>query len=328
MHKYLSSGTATWTASTRTISGATMSSVFSTDDQTYKRQVFFRVSTTLYYGTVDLFVSTTSISLRKGGSLPAVDGTIAELFVFDYPSTRTYQDYVDKVTSMVKDSAGKLTTADLDMAIVHAVGVYSGHVPMRLRKKITADGTRNYPLATILGSYFTPGITTIDSVEYPIDQDPLQELEDGDDYSLYDDGTAQDGSNLKLRLASTITNGDFFIVGFTAARSVPKVGTQNFPDNDSHFIAITLLAAAQACATLAAVYAQSIDKSISVDVVNYDEKTRKYRDLSRDYLKQYTLHVFGSDDASTNIAGAVVDKDVDLSSMDSGQFLFHSRKGS
>lgn len=330
MHKYLSSGAASWVASTRTIAGATMSSPFASSDQAYKRQVFFRIGTSLYYGVVDAYVSPTSITLLKSGSLPAVDGAIAEILLFEYPAVRTYQSYVDRISSMLKDDSGKVKLtdgSDMDLLIGHAVAIYSKDAPMTIRKKVQGNGTAIYPLAAMLGSLYTPNYSGIEEIEYPIDQSPPAYIDSDDGFEIYDDGTAQDGSNLALRLADSIATTEYFIVQFTAQRSLPKVGVQNFPDTDQHFAAITILAAAHGCMILAAAYAQSNDKSMSVDVVNFEEKTRKYRDLARDYMKEYTRLVFGSDSGESSIAGAVVDKDVDLMAMDGSRFLFHGGKG-
>lgn len=330
MHKYLSGGTATWTASTRTISGATMSTAFSADDQAYKRQVFFRIGTTLYYSTVETYVSASSITLRKSGQLPVADGSIVELFLFEYPSTRTFQSYVDKVQSMIKDGASKLTVTDggdIDLVIAQAVAVYSKDVPLTLRKKIQGTGSDTYALSTILGSLYVHGVTIVDEVECPAGDNPATFL-DPDSFDIYDDGTAQDGSNLALRFQDTIPTTNYFTVRFTTQRSVPKVGVQNFPDNDQHFAAITTLAASFACAALAAAYAQSIDKAISVDVVEVEAKTRKYMELSRMYLKQYSSLVFSAEEPSSSVSGAIVDKDVDMADMRGSNFLFHGRSGS
>src|SRR3972149_5965555 len=128
--KYLSSGTAVWTADVRTISGATMTPVFESADETYQRQVFFRIGTGLYFGRIERFVSATSIILLKFGNLPATDGTVNTIFLYDLSESHSYQDYIDELQSKIKDEAEKLTTTDggdLDALIAESLSTYSKH---------------------------------------------------------------------------------------------------------------------------------------------------------------------------------------------------------
>lgn len=323
--KYLSAGTATWTNSTRTISAATMTPVFESGDATNQRQVIFRIGASIYYGRVNTYVSATSVTLLSVGTLPSGDGTIAELFLLDLSEAHTYQQYKDELASMIKDGQTKLSGADLDLIIAQAVRKYSQDKPYFVKKKVTGTGVSSYLLTTIFGSLWKAGFSQIKSIEHPAGDNPPTMLEE-DDYYIYDDGTAQDETNLKLVFTTaTPATSESFSAELSIELDLPTSGTQNFPNTDEHFANITTLAAALACMRLAAVYAQSSDSSISADVVNYHEKTQKYMSLAKQYLSQYKTSVFGSEEDDGPKA-AMIDKDVDLSLSTGRPFVFHSSK--
>jgi hypothetical protein len=149
-------------------------------------------------------------------------------------------------------------------------------------------------------------------------------LEDGD-YTIYDDGTAQDGTNLKLAFINdTPGTSEHFVAEIVSQYILPATGTQNFPDTNENFLNITLLASSFCCMVLASLYAKSSDSTISADVVDYHDKTRKYTDLAREYLKKYNLMVFGNETPPESSLPAVVrDIDFDINSVAGGSFIFH-----
>ena len=322
-HKYLT-GTATFTAATRTVSAATMNTAFVLADQTYQRQVFFRIGTTLYFGRVEAYISATSVKLLNAGELPAIDGTIDDLLLYDLSEAHTYQGYLDKIGALIKDDAAKLSAADIAKMLAQAVSDYSIQRPLIVRKKITGNGTASYLLSTVMGSLWVDGHSYIQHIEYPITDTPAVKLLPTD-WEIYDDGTAQDGTNKVLRFVNDQPSAtEYFIIQFIAQISLPSAGVQNFPNTDQNFANITLLAAAYCCNVLAAAYAQSSDTTISADVVNYHDKTSKYTSLARVYLKQYNVNVFGQEEPEKQLQAAVVDLDIDLDSEMGGGFIFHS----
>ena len=199
--KYLVSGSPLYTTSNRTIalSGATMSTALDINDEV--RQLFFRSGTSLWNGRIEKFVDANTLRLLASGNIPTTDVTIAEMFVMDFGELHTYNDYIARVSSMIQDAMGKLTTTsggDLDKAIAQAVETYSSHVPFYVSKKVTGTGSQNYLLSTIFGSLWLKEFSFISSIEFPSGSNP-EEMLDANDYSIYDDGTAQDGTNLILR---------------------------------------------------------------------------------------------------------------------------------
>ena len=114
-------------------------------------------------------------------------------------------------------------------------------------------------------------------------------------------------------------------------------GAQNFPYTNLSFSQITTLAAAYACQRLATAYAQSTDASISVDVVNYNDKAAKYTTLAKQYFNRYNVLIFGQEEPKTQVKAAMIQKEItpryniDAMSEASGglvssNYLFHRRK--
>lgn len=330
MNKYLATGTATWTAATRTITIdalSTLSNDFVAGDATYQRQIFFRIGTSLYFGRIASVASVTSVVMLAVGTLPAIDGTITELFLLDLNEAHSYQAYMDELAMLIKDDIHKLSTADLQLILAKGLTVYSKDRPLIIRKKIAGTGATDYNLAAMLGSLWTDGYSQISAIEFPAGQNPAVMLED-DDWTIYDDGTAQDGSNDALRFLNGLTpeSSEHFIVELYVQLSLPPAGTQNFPDTQENFLNITLVAGMFACFILAAAYAASTDSSIGADVVNYHDKSRKYTDLGKTYERQYNQSVYGQEDPPSTVEPAWADKVEDLRTTPGIPFIFHDRK--
>ena len=306
-----------------------MTPVFDAADATEQRQLFFRSAGNIFHGRVEQFISATSVKLLSLGLLPGADVTLDDIILLDLSEAHSYQDYIDELKSLIKDDVPKLSITDggdLEKILAKAVADHSKHRPFHVRKKIQGNGSAEYLLSTIFGSLWKHGYSRIVEIEYPIGNKP-KDIVDEALYEIYDDGTAQDGSNLKLRFTdSQPATTEFFIVALSAELDLPKAGTQNFPDTDEHFSNITTLAAAYACQRLAAAYAPSTDGTITADVVNYHDKSSKYGALARQYLRQYNLAVFGKEDPEVSVAPAITTDIVHASTSEDKPYLFHRRR--
>lgn len=319
--KYLS-GTASYAANTRTITGASMSTALDSTD--VGRAAIFRIGTGVYFSRVSTVLSASSCSLHVTVTLPLISGTVDDLIVLDQGEKHTYQDYVDSIDVVMKADAGDLTNQIKEDALMRAVTDYGNNASQTVAVSITGNGTSLYSLSTVLGAWWKPHRTVIYRIEYPIGQMPPEYL-DAEDWQLYDDGTAQDGSNIKLMLNGiTPTASETFVVELQTEFSLTIAG-QNFADTQTNFAAITTLAGAYAAFSLAAFYAPSSSSTISADVVNYSEKSDKYLRLGRELLKRYNEIVFGSADGA-QIQAAAKDVDVEGYTQEGDTFLFHSRR--
>ena len=222
---------------------------------------------------------------------------------------RLYDDYLAEIESMVKDGADKLAD-DWDAILSKAITDWGRDVPLVVKKNIQGNGTAYYTLSTILLGLWKCGYSRISRIEYPVGQNPPEYLVD-DEWDIYDDGSAQDGSNLRLMLICDAPGtSDYFNIEFSVEPIVISPNSQNFPDTNFNFSCITTLAASYACDRLAAAYAQSTDASISADVVDYKSRSDKYTSLSREYRKRYRILVFGSEDTTIDVKAALVQKEL------------------
>lgn len=321
--KYLASGNPTFTAATRTLSGASgMSAAFATDD--VGKAVVFRAGTSIYSGRVKSYVSGTSIVFEKAATLPANNVNLDDLILLDLGETKTFQSYIDEIRSKVKDDAAKLADADYQSVLAAAVHRYGVDVPHVVTVDFTATGADSYVLATILGSAYKPGSSVIRSVEYPVGDLPPTILE-RDSWQLYDDGTTGDGTLTRILFTDTTPkNGDTVRVMFSTELSLSITG-KNYPDTEKYFQNITTLAAAYACQRLAAAYAPSTESGIALDAVEHGGKSGRYVSLAREYLARYEKAVFGSEDPVSNVKAAVSVVDLKREAEDRGGYLFHNR---
>lgn len=309
-----------------------MSVGFATSD--IGKGVVFRIDTEIFYSRIASAPASNSVVLENSSALPSGNGIVAELIVLDTGEQHTYQSYVAEVRSNVpEDDGSKLTDDSIKSALKSATTQYGKDRPVKIRKRIQGTDSKEYLLSTILGSSYIPGFTQLDEVEYPSGNNPRTVLR-SDSWEILDDGTAQDGSNLKLQFISVAPAANqYFIVSVPLQLSLPEVGQQNFPDNDENFTCITLLTSAICCLKLAAAYAPSTDSSISADVVNYHDKSRKYTDLARNYSKRYAQMVFGDEEPETNTVAAFaeVQFSTELGEGSNGRargdYLFHPRQG-
>lgn len=319
------SGTVTtWTTSTRTVSNATMTTPFAATD--VGKGVGFVIGLEAYYGRIASVVSGTSVILHAGANLPTLNGTISMLILFDLGETHAYSDYLTEIDSKIQDDVPKLSDDDKKAALRGAVTDYGHDRAISVKVAVAGTGTDEYLLKNILGGLWVYGFTDVREVEYPRGNKPRTILE-REDWEILDDGSAQDGSNIKLRFLSGSPGvSEYFVLDVALEPRLPEVGVANFPDTEENFNNITTLAAAYCCQRLAAAYAPSSDGTISADVVNYHEKTRKYTDLARNYLKRYYRNVFGSEDPPSGVRAAFVDIDLDADTSQGQDFLFHSRR--
>jgi hypothetical protein len=319
--KYLSSGTASYISATRTISGAAMNADFATSDVS-KSVVFFATSV-VYWGYVKTFVSATDVILEANGSLPATDDTIDVLFVLDQGQSHTFTDYLNQIKTLIQDDVAKLTEAEISRLLFGAVSDWGDDAQLTGVFRVTGDGTSSYVLAVALGSYWRYGETVVCGVEYPQGDVPPSYL-DPDEFYVYDDGSAQDGSNVALVFASAKPSAsETFAIRARYDPTLDAVAGQNFPDTPANFNNISMLAASYCCFALASAYALSTDSTVSGDAINYGDKTHKYIRLGREFLKRYNQSVFGAEEPKSSVAAATVTMELERRASDRGSLLFH-----
>jgi hypothetical protein len=207
------------------------------------------------------------------------------------------------VTERIRDTAGKLTLADKDSAIQEALTLYSRHRPRRRVQQLSGDGAA---FTFALASDFEERFSLIESIEYPVDQQEPELLDEGD-FGFYRDLTT---GVLKLRFfALILAANEKAYVSYTARHTVNDSGQDTAPLADRD--AIADLATAILALELAALYGQTSDSTIGADAVDYRSKSAEYRALAARYEDRYRRHI-GLPEDGPLAASAVGDLDLDL----------------
>lgn len=323
--KYLTPNTtASYTHTTRTVTGATMLPAgFDVDDQTYGRQVILRIGTTIYQARVQKYISTSSVQLLASSGLPVASGTIDSLEVIDQGTRRVRGDYLVKLGLNLGSDESKLSATHRDSALDRAVAAYSKDAPHTVKVRVAGAAVATYNLATALGSLYVPGQTDITDVEYPSGESPRSAL-DLDQWDIYDDGTAQDGSNIVLRfLNDTPSAAEYFVLLIDTRMSLPAVGNPSFPDTDQNFENIANLATSYAFEMLAAAFAHTTNSTLSADAVDYGSITDRYLRLAKIFRNRYNLAVFGNENPASSVVAASVEREVKVLPLHSTERVFH-----
>jgi len=227
----------------------------------------------------------------------------------------SYSDFREKVTEIVQDTVGKLSTIERDNFIQEAVKIYSRHCPREIVKDITGDGTYDYSITTHL-TYWSEEFSSIRKVEYPADEREPVYLDD-EEYTIL---RKEDGLYLR------------FLEGTPSATEkirVTYLGLHILSDSQNtipeiHEDAVCNLAASLYSGALASVYAQTSDSTITADSVDHTSKSREYaaraRAQKQNYLDQIEIGEEGG------VAPASVIKDIKVDYPGGGDRLTHPKK--
>ena len=174
-------------------------------------------------------------------------------------------------TRKIKDTNEDLQPEDFTGNVLEAIKRYSKARPRTLAADVAGTGGHDYTLP----SGWSPGLSVLESIEYPIGDIPETFL-DPTTVKLY-----QTPEGLKLRLYEvTPPVGQDFRVTFTALHEEASL-----PESDLE--AVANLAASLCCRQLAQRYAGTSDSMIGADSVNFrskgDEFARRAKELKQLY---------------------------------------------
>lgn len=204
------------------------------------------------------------------------------------------------VGDRVRDSGAKITTAQLDRAIVEAVKRHNRLRPIEAIQDYAGDGT-TFDFSVPTG--WVDSFSLVRAIEYPAGRRPPVLLE-AEDWQLYRSAT----TTVKIRLtSSTPAVGETVRVSWTKPHTVDQ-SQSTIPAQDEE--AVANLAAAVALRQLAAYYANTVDATIQADSVNYRSKSSEYSKLAAELEQRYRDHLGIREGASELVAGgAFVDQD-------------------
>lgn len=228
-----------------------------------------------------------------------------------------------KVTSRIQDGAAKLTltalTGDVDLAILSALAEYQKVKPREVVVSVAGNGGFDYLVSSALVA-FVDGFSSILSVIAPYsasEQNPS--ALDEDDYTL-----ARLPGGLYLRLRSnTLAASESMLVAYSAPHTLNETTSTVSPADDD---ALADLASAEACESLAAVYAQSTDSTIGADAVDHKGKSSTYRELASSFRERYERKLGVGKSATSAPAGTHVDIDRRMSDTEGSDLTLHGRR--
>jgi len=197
---------------------------------------------------------------------------------------------LDRVQGKVKDDSGRLSDeTDYLPAIVAALEQYSEDRPLSVPVDLAGNGTADIELPEDWESEFS----RVKAIEYPVGMVPAALL-DPEEWKLY---LAPEGERLRLLLS------------VPPADAVPVRVTYTLPREEATILrgdaeAVANLAAAICSETLASLFAQTSDPTISADVVNYRTKSTEFASRAKRFRQLYLDH-FGVAGESGPVAALV-----------------------
>lgn len=188
---------------------------------------------------------------------------------------------IDLVKGKVKDDSGRLTDDDDYLpAIAAALERYSGHRPLRAIADLAGNGTADLALPDDWEAEFSRALL----VEYPVGLVPESLVPSGE-WSLY---RTPEAECLRLIRAKPEI-GETVRLTYTLPRAEASVAKGDLD-------AVADLAASICSATLAALFAQTSDPTISADSVNHRSKSAEFSALAKRQRQLYLDHFGISDD--------------------------------
>lgn len=201
-------------------------------------------------------------------------------------------DFQTLVNDLVRDDAGKISTAQRDLAIANAVLQYSKVRPVDKVEDITAAGGNLVDLPTA----WEPEFSQLKSLEYPIGNFPPSILS-SQTWSLY---AAPAG--LSIMMSWSLPEAVELRAVYSVAHQVTAL-VDTVPLGDREVVCC--LAAANLCDQLAALYSGDTDSTIKADSANHQSKAAEFASRARALRKRY-FDELGIDTKKNIAAGAVV----------------------
>lgn len=184
---------------------------------------------------------------------------------------------IDLVKGKVKDDSGRLTDeADYLPAIDAALEQYGEDRPLIAVADLAGNGSSDLDLPEGWETEFS----RITGVEWPVGQVPAVMLAQAE-WTIY---LAPEGEVLRLLTATLPATDDDVRVWYTLPRTEASVPRKDLD-------AVANLAAAICSETLASLFAQTTDPTISADVVNYRTKSAEFATRAKRWRQLYLDHI-------------------------------------
>jgi len=193
------------------------------------------------------------------------------------------------VDRILRDDAGKVTSAQIDAAIQNeAIQLFSQHRPLRKVSDISANGTYDYTINTTNFPSWVDGFSYIKEVEYPAGQyqNRRNAIIPFEDWEIYEDSTTQYLRFLRI----TPTSGYTIRSTYFVPHSVPDSTAVTIKATDEG--AFCNLAASLCAVHLAGYYGQTSDSTMGADAVAYRDKGDLWRAQAKRLYEKYISYMF------------------------------------
>ncbi len=213
-----------------------------------------------------------------------------------------------KVQALVKDTDSKLAAEDWTNGIAGALGRYSKHRPKISVADIVGNGTYIYAVP----AGWIKEFSNIESIEYPIGDNPPTYLDKEDDYEKYLTSSAE-----QIRLINDAPPAtESFRVKFTVLRTEATIAANDLD-------AVANLAASICLGMLGSRYIGTGDSTMAADAVNYRTKSQECAARAKACLTFYNDHLGIKDDDTVPAASAV--SSMTINYLGGGERLTHPR---
>jgi len=228
----------------------------------------------------------------------------------------TLPEYITRMLVYVRaEDTDQLDTEEKAACVDAAVKEHSKYRPLVKYAETAGDGNFDYAVPTD----WIEGLSEVLSIEYPVDDtDRTQSWVDADNHTL-----VNDGGSWKIRfMADTPASGETFRLEYTTVHTLLDP-TDTILSQD--FNAVSMLAAAHACASLAAKYAQSSESTLSVDITSLATRRMELQAVGKSLRDRY-FEAMGIDPKKTGSKPAMSDGDMDPKFAGRVDYLTHPRR--
>ena len=231
---------------------------------------------------------------------------------------KTRSDYINHIQTVLMKSQNGIEPAEINASLDEAViDIYSPISPKKSYWKIEDDDVDGTIQAWEVPDEWEDNFSYIESVEYPVDEDPPEFLE-SEEFNIYYDAEEE---AWKFRMFEDTPDDTVLVIYYVRHTLTDALNT--IPD--SHFYAVCNIAAEKLCRLLATQHAQDSAPTISADSSNRSSISGNFLRMAESFKKEWRAF-FGITDQSQTPA-ALVFSDMDLrSGIDNGDLMFHGRK--
>jgi hypothetical protein len=212
----------------------------------------------------------------------------------------TIEDMVPGTHNIDEDRLDRIKTRAVNQAIYR----HSKSKPREVVEDMVGTGAFYYALSGL--TYWSETFSQVLKVEYPVDdtdEDP-EVLDPSTEWAVYQ----RPGGKYLYFLTDEPATTESMRITYTAMHTVSHGTDSTVNDEDDE--AFMSLCACMFCRLLASAYSLDQDSTIDADSVQHSNKAQNYRDMAKDFCREYYNYIGISEDGRPQ--AAVATKDLDL----------------